>query len=117
MRMPTVMWDTGGGPLSAQDEERSSIVITDTTTPHGSRMPPAYDSLAARDDIDEGLCFEQHGVLDSALVHYERAARTTRDAALISEAFRRQSSVHRTRCEWELAIACAQRAVASAREA
>src|SRR5688500_112279 len=80
-------------------------------------MPPAYDPLAARNDIDEGLRFEQHGVLDSALVHYERAAHTTRDAALISEAFRRQSSVHRTRCDWELAIACAERAISAAREA
>ena len=80
-------------------------------------MPPASDPLAARYDIEEGLRFEQHGVLDSALAHYERAARTTKDAALISEAFRRQSSIHRTRCEWELAVACAERAIVAAREA
>ena len=65
----------------------------------------------------EGLRFEQHGVLDSALAHYERATRATNDAALISEACRRQSSVHRTRCDWDLAIACAERAIAVAREA
>jgi tetratricopeptide (TPR) repeat protein len=80
-------------------------------------MPPDHDPLEARHEIDEGLRFEQHGVLDSALAHYERAALATHDAALISEAFRRQSSVHRTRCEWDLAIACAERAIAAAREA
>jgi tetratricopeptide (TPR) repeat protein len=82
-----------------------------------SRMPPGYDPLAARNEIAEGLRFEQHGVLDTALMHYERAARASNNAALISEAFRRQSSVHRTRCEWELAIASAERAIAAAREA
>src|SRR5688500_17291883 len=80
-------------------------------------MPPVSDPLAALHDIEEGLRYEQHGVLDSALAHYERAARTTTDAALISEAFRRQSSIHRTRCDWELAVACAERAVVAAREA
>jgi tetratricopeptide (TPR) repeat protein len=80
-------------------------------------MPPGSDSLAARLEIDEGLRFEQHGVLDTALMHYERAALMSPDAALISEACRRQSSVHRTRCEWELAIASAERAIAAAREA
>ena len=80
-------------------------------------MPPVHDPLAARNDIDEGLRFEQHGVLDSALAHYERATRATSDAALISEACRRQSSIHRTRCDWDLAIACAERAIAVAREA
>jgi tetratricopeptide (TPR) repeat protein len=80
-------------------------------------MPPEHDPLSARQEIDEGLRLEQHGVLDSALAHYERATRLTNDARLISEAFRRQSSVHRTRCEWELAIACAERAITAAREA
>jgi tetratricopeptide (TPR) repeat protein len=80
-------------------------------------MPPEHDPLSARHELDEGLRLEQHGVLDSALTHYERAARLTNDARLISEAFRRQSSVHRTRCEWELAIACAERAINAAREA
>lgn len=80
-------------------------------------MPPGSDPLAARYEIDEGLRFEQHGVLDTALMHYERAARASTDAAIISEAFRRQSSVHRTRCEWESAIASAERAIAVAREA
>jgi tetratricopeptide (TPR) repeat protein len=80
-------------------------------------MPLDYDSLTARRAIDEGLRFEQHGVLDSALAHYDTAARAASDASLSSEAFRRQSSVHRTRCEWELAIACAERAIAIAREA
>jgi tetratricopeptide (TPR) repeat protein len=80
-------------------------------------MPPGFDPVAARYEIDEGLRFEQHGVLDAALMHYERAARTTTDAAVISEAFRRQSSVYRTRCEWELAMACAERAILAAREA
>jgi tetratricopeptide (TPR) repeat protein len=82
-----------------------------------SSMPPGSDPLAARHEIDEGLRFEQHGVLDTALMHYERAAHASNDAALISEAFRRQSSVHRTRCEWELAIASAERAISAAREA
>jgi tetratricopeptide (TPR) repeat protein len=80
-------------------------------------MPPGSDPLAARHEIDEGLRFEQHGVLDTALMYYERAVRTSNDAALISEAFRRQSSIHRTRCEWELAIASAERAISAAREA
>lgn len=80
-------------------------------------MPPAYDPHAARNDIEEGLRFEQHGVLESALALYQRATGVTNDAALISEAFRRQSSVHRTRCEWELAVACAERAIIAAREA
>ena len=80
-------------------------------------MPPVYDSHAARNEIEEGQRFEQHGVLDSALAHYEQAARITNDAALISEACRRQSSVYRTRCEWDLAITCAERAIAVARDA
>jgi tetratricopeptide (TPR) repeat protein len=80
-------------------------------------MPPGSDPLAARLELDEGLRFEQHGVLDTALMHYERAARASNEAALISEAFRRQSSVHRTRCDWKLAIASAERAISAAREA
>ena len=80
-------------------------------------MPPGMDSLAARQALDEGLRFEKHGVLDSALVHYERATHTSRDPAVLSEAHRRQSSVHRTRCEWDLAIASAERAVSIARDA
>ena len=80
-------------------------------------MSSGYDFLTARNELEEGLRFEQHGVLDTALVHYQRAAQAATDAALLSEAFRRQSSVHRTRCEWDLAIASAERAIASAREA
>lgn len=80
-------------------------------------MPPGSDPLAARLELDEGLRFEQHGVLDIALMHYERAASASKDAALISEAFRRQSSVHRTRCDWKLAIASAERAISAARDA
>ena len=80
-------------------------------------MSADYDSLTARNELEEGLRFEQHGVLDTALAHYQRAARAAEDAALLSEAFRRQSSIHRTRCEWDLAIACAERAISAAREA
>lgn len=80
-------------------------------------MSSHYDFLTARNELEEGLRFEQHGVLDTALTHYQRAAHAATDAALLSEAFRRQSSVHRTRCEWDLAIACAERAITSAREA
>ena len=80
-------------------------------------MSSGYDSLTARNELDEGLRFEQHGVLDTALAHYQRAAHVATDAALLSEAFRRQSSVHRTRCEWALAIASAERAITAAREA
>jgi tetratricopeptide (TPR) repeat protein len=80
-------------------------------------MPPGYDTLAARNELDEGLRFEQHGVLDTALLHYERAAHASDDPAMISEALRRQSSIHRTRCEWTLAISCAERAIAAARDA
>ena len=80
-------------------------------------MPPASDPLAARHELDEGLQFEQRGSFDTALMHYERASCATHDAALLSEAFRRQSDVHRVRCAWELAIASAERAVAIAREA
>lgn len=80
-------------------------------------MPPGYDTLAARNEIDEGLRFEQHGVLDTALMHYERAAHASHDLAMKSEALRRQSSIHRTRCEWTLAMSCAERAIAAARGA
>lgn len=45
-------------------------------------MPPGYDTLAARNEIDEGLRFEQHGVLDTALMHYERAAYASHDLAM-----------------------------------
>jgi tetratricopeptide (TPR) repeat protein len=80
-------------------------------------MPPASDILSARDELIEGSRLEQHGVLDTALEHYERAERASRDPATVSEALRRQSSVYRTRCEWSLASACAERAVFTAREA
>jgi len=80
-------------------------------------MSSGSDPLIARHELEEGLRFEQHGVLDTALAHYQRAAQAATDAALLSEAFRRQSSVHRTRCEWDLAIASAERAITSAREA
>ncbi|MGQ0714815.1 MAG: tetratricopeptide repeat protein [Gemmatimonadaceae bacterium] len=80
-------------------------------------MPPGPDILSARDEILEGGRFERHGVLDSALEHYQSAERGTRDAATISEALRRQSSVHRTRCEWALAESCAERAMHAARDA
>jgi tetratricopeptide (TPR) repeat protein len=80
-------------------------------------MPHASDPLAARHELDEGLRFEQRGALDTALMHYEHAASATHDAALLSEAFRRQSDVHRVRCAWEPAMASAERAVAIARDA
>ena len=80
-------------------------------------MPPGTDRLAARHEIDEGVRFEQHGVLDTALMHYERAVHASRDPSIVSEAYRRQSSIYRTRCEWDPAIAAAQRAIAAARDA
>lgn len=80
-------------------------------------MPPGPEILSPRDELIEGSRLEQHGVLDTALEHYERAERASRDHATISEALRRQSSVYRTRCEWALATACAERAMFVARTA
>lgn len=79
-------------------------------------MLPGPEILSARDELVEGRRLQTHGVLDGALEHYERAERSTRDPATISEALRRQSSVYRTRCEWALAASCAERAMTAARD-
>jgi tetratricopeptide (TPR) repeat protein len=69
-----------------------------------------------RELIEVGLRHEKAGELDEALEHYRRAEKAATDALTISEAIRRQSVVHRRRCDWDLAIQFARKAgeVASA---
>jgi tetratricopeptide (TPR) repeat protein len=48
--------------------------------------------------------------------HYDTAARAP-EPAVVSEAFRRLSSVYRTRCDWDDALTAARRSAAIARQA
>ncbi|MGH7717541.1 MAG: tetratricopeptide repeat protein [Gemmatimonadaceae bacterium] len=63
-----------------------------------------------RQALEAGLQYEKSGLLDRALEHYRRAATITREGAVASEAWRRQASVHRTRCEWDKALDAARAA-------
>lgn len=66
------------------------------------------------DLLQEGLRCERSGVLDRARAIYESAA-GSRDAAIASEALRRLSSVQRTLCAWDDAVALARRSAEVAR--
>jgi len=63
----------------------------------------------ARDLLDEGRRSQQLGALDRALNCYRRAIEETDDFALAAEGWRRVSSVHRARCEWQEALDAAGR--------
>jgi tetratricopeptide (TPR) repeat protein len=62
------------------------------------------------DLLEQGRRFEGHGVLDRALERYTRAAESSADPALVSEALTHQSRIYRCRSEWEPAIEAARRA-------
>lgn len=63
----------------------------------------------ARELLDEGLRLEKAGALDRSLEQYRAALDAANDAGTEAESWRRQAHVHRTRCEWELALAAARR--------
>jgi tetratricopeptide (TPR) repeat protein len=70
----------------------------------------AIDMPDAMDWLEEGRRFEGHGVLDRALESYARAADSSADPALVSEALTHQSRIYRCRSEWAPAIEAARRA-------
>lgn len=61
------------------------------------------------DHLDAGILAERRDAFDEALEHY-RAAAETDDGWLLSEALRRQASIHRKRAEWAVALDLARRA-------
>lgn len=69
------------------------------------------------EELEAGIRCEKQGVLDDALRHFGAAASSSLDPAVRSEALRRASFVHCTRCEWKLAIDRAREAAAIARQA
>jgi tetratricopeptide (TPR) repeat protein len=71
----------------------------------------------ARALLDDGLTCAKAGMLDRALDYYTAALAAADDAALIAEAYRRRSHVHRMRCEWNPALEAARQSVAVARVA
>ena len=64
--------------------------------------------------LEEGVRLERSGLLEKALRHFRDAARAA-DAAVAAEALRHEADVHRSRCDWEDAIALARRSAEVAR--
>ena len=65
--------------------------------------------------LEEGRRSQQLGMLERALECYRRAAEEAEEPALASEAWRRMSSIHRSRCRWEDALEAAHRSRSIAR--
>ena len=63
----------------------------------------------ARDLLDEGRRSQQLGALERALACYREAVEGTDDPVVAAEAWRRVSSIHRARCEWQEALEAAAR--------
>jgi len=63
-----------------------------------------------RNALDEGIALQKSGALDRALERYRTVAERTSDPAVLSEALRRQSSVHRTQSDFPTALDAARRA-------
>lgn len=70
-----------------------------------------------RAELDEGIRYQRGGTLDRALQKYRAVADAAPDAALVSEALRRQSDIFRMRSEWPDALAVARRSVGIAEAA
>jgi tetratricopeptide (TPR) repeat protein len=70
----------------------------------------------AADHLAEAREYEKNGALDRALERYRMVA-SAADPALVSQGLCGEASVHRTRCEWDHAIAAARRAADAARGA
>ena len=70
-----------------------------------------------REKLDEAVRYERSGSLDRALVHYKAVADGADDIALIAEALRRQSDVHRMRAQWDDAITAARQSAELAQDA
>jgi tetratricopeptide (TPR) repeat protein len=68
-----------------------------------------------RQALEAGIQYEKSGFPDRALEQLRLAVRVARDPRVASEAWRRQAGVHRTRCEWDLALAAAREAAQIAR--
>jgi tetratricopeptide (TPR) repeat protein len=69
-----------------------------------------------REHLAEGVRSERSGALERAVEHYTTAAGSPAPA-VVSEALRRLSSVHRTRCDWDDALSAARRSAQVARQA
>ena len=67
-------------------------------------MPNALEAL------EEGMRAEKLGILERALAAFETAATCTSEPDVVAEALTHQADVHRARCEWDRALACASQA-------
>lgn len=67
--------------------------------------------------LGEGIRAEKLGMHERALAAYQEAAGDQADAAVRSEALRRQADVFRVRCDWDAAIGAAREAQRVAAEA
>jgi tetratricopeptide (TPR) repeat protein len=74
-------------------------------------MPDASELLA------DGLRAERAGALERALESYRSVASATEDPDTRAEALTREANVHRTRCNWDNALAAARAAQEIAAEA
>lgn len=77
----------------------------------GAEMTEVTELLA------DGVRAERAGALDRALEAYVAVASSAADPDLQAQALARQADVHRTRCDWELALAAARTAQEVARSA
>lgn len=70
------------------------------------------------EELDAAIVHERRGEVDDALARYRAAeALAGADAWLASEVLRRQAYLHHARSQWELSLALARRAAATAEEA
>lgn len=58
--------------------------------------------------LERAIGFERNGDLQRALEAYKAVAAVARDAAVVAEALRRQSTVYRMQCAWDAALAAAR---------
>jgi len=65
----------------------------------------------------QALHFQRGGFLDRALDEYRAVASSSAEPALVSEAFRREASVHRNRCHWTEALDAARLSADAAKNA
>lgn len=74
-------------------------------------MPESTEAL------DAAKSYEAAGSLDRALAAYALTRQVSRDPAVLSEAYRHEADIYRTRCDWEHALQAARQSGQIAQEA
>lgn len=73
--------------------------------------------MTARQLLEDAIRHERDGVLDRALSGYRAVVHEEPEPATVAEALRHIADVHRTRCEWDDAVASARESARVARDA